>query len=108
MHTDDELEPRDSHVEYVGPLSHHIVVVDGWRVPFLTANLPRGGRVYLSLDSRFGLELTVAEAEQVVPFLAHCIAVALGYTCHPGFDGLPEPVTRHPFSRVHRIDEVAK
>jgi hypothetical protein len=61
-----------------------------------------GGRIDLTLDRRFGLVLSAAEAERFVPFLAEAIAVALGYTSHPRAerDG---PNVRHPFPRMRCI-----
>lgn len=93
---DGALSP--SSVEFVGPFQHHEVVVNGFRVPFLTATPIPGGRVDLTLDSRYGLEVPVQDVERVVPFIADCIAVAMGFTCHPqeGWDG---PVPRSPFMR---------
>jgi hypothetical protein len=88
-----------SAVEFVGPFQHHDVVVEGREVPFLRAFPQDGGRVHLTLDRRLGLDLTLAEAERFVPFLADAIAIALGYTCHPGGErGDPNP--RHPFPTV--------
>jgi hypothetical protein len=86
-------------VGFPGPFSHHDVVFRGRRVPFLHAHPLDGGQVHLSLDRRFGLDLTAEEAERFVPFLAHAIAVALGYTAHPKVerDG---PNASHPFPRV--------
>lgn len=88
--------------EYVGPFSHYDVVVGGRVVPLLTATLPPGGKVHLTLDRRLGLTLTAAEAERFVPWLADVIAVAMGYTCHPGED-MGHPIERHPFPRVKGI-----
>lgn len=90
-------------VEFVGPFEHHDVVVNGWRVPYLEATPMIGGQVTLSLDHRYALDLSLADAERVVPFLAHCIAVASGYTAHPGCDGLDEPRPRHPMARTYSI-----
>jgi hypothetical protein len=89
-------------VEFIGPFRYHDVVVDGWQVPHLRATPLIGGRVHLNLDRRLGLDLSVEEAERFVPFLADCIAVAHGYTAHPGPE-LPEPVVRLPFVRMHGI-----
>jgi hypothetical protein len=77
-----EYDERPS-VEYVGPFERWSVVVDGSEVPLLDAQPLPGGRVSLTLDRRYGLNLTVADAERVVPFLAQAIAVASGYACHP-------------------------
>jgi hypothetical protein len=48
------------------------------------------------------LDLTVAEAERVVPFLADAIAIALGYTCHPRADW-DVPHQRNPFVGMREI-----
>ncbi len=97
-----ELPSPQSRVEYVGPIETNVVVVDGWRVPFLEAHSLPGGEVRLVLDRRYGLELTVAEAERVVPFLADAIAVGLGFASHPRVD--LDPVPQGPYRRVHRVD----
>lgn len=47
------------------------------RVPRLHAYTADGGRVYLVLDGRLGLELSEAEACAVVPFIADCVDAAL-------------------------------
>ena len=84
-------------VEIVGPFEQHVVVVDGRRVPYLTATPVRGGKVHLTLDDRIGLDVPVDALDQTVAFIADCIAVAAGYTCHPGEH---EPRRRHPFPQV--------
>jgi hypothetical protein len=86
-------------VEYVGPFDDWRVVVDGRRVPFLSARPVDGGKVDLTLDDRYGLLVDVETAEKVIPFLADAIAVAMGFTCHPraGWDG-PRP--RPPMPRL--------
>src|SRR4051812_40291892 len=88
--------PAASAVDFVGPFQSHEVVVNGFKVPFLTASLPPGGTVHLTLDHRYGLDLSVQDADRVVQFIADCIAVAMGYTCHPqqGWEG---PLPRSPF-----------
>lgn len=92
-----------SPVDFVGPFEHHKVVVEGWTVPLLDAQPLPGGRVTLRLDERFDLDLSIAEAERVVPFIANAIAVALGFTCHPRGD--EEPKSQPPLSprRVVKI-----
>lgn len=91
----------EQRIEYVGPFDTTHVVIDGRRVPFLTGT-HMADRVSLTLDDRFGLDLTVAQAEAVVPFIANCIAVGLGYTCHPRAD--EEPNKAHPFPRMTELD----
>lgn len=94
---------QSTSVEFVGPFEHHDVVVNGWRVPLLTAAPMNGGKVALSLDRRTSVDMTVEEAERLMPFIADCIAVALGYTAHPGCDGLDEPRRSHPMARVYAV-----
>jgi hypothetical protein len=83
-------------VEIVGPFKAHIVLVDGRRVPYLAASPNVDGSVALLLDDRFALDVSAADRDKVVEFVAHCIAVAGGYTAHPpaDWDG---PMVRHPF-----------
>jgi len=87
-------------VDFIGPFEHHDVVVNGCSVPFLTATPLNGGRVHLTLDGRFGLDLTVAEAEQIVPFIADAIAIASGYAAHPHATESPDPKPRPRFARM--------
>ena len=80
----DPLEQSvESPVEFVGPFHHHDVVVGGWSVPLLQAQPKPGGQVTLLLDRRFGIDLSVEDAQRFVPFLAEAIAVALGFNAHP-------------------------
>jgi hypothetical protein len=85
-----EFSQGDAPVEYIGPFEEHRVVVSGWEVPLLEATFSPGGMVSLTLDRRFGLDVPVADAERVVPFLANAIAIALGYAAHPR-DDMAEP-----------------
>jgi hypothetical protein len=87
-----------SDVDFIGPFEHHDVRVKGRNVPLLTATPQGEAEILVVLDGRFGVELTVAEAERFVPFVADCIAVALGYTCHPSED--EEPRRSQPFVRA--------
>lgn len=89
-------EEATSEVEFVGPFSSHVVVVRGRRVPYLEATPLNGGMVALHLDHRFSIDLSVADAERIVPFIADCIAVAMGYTGHPGVDDEPIPLPAMP------------
>lgn len=86
-----------SNVEYVGPFQRHDVVVRGRQVPLLEAHPTDDGHIHLVLDHRFGLDLTLLDAERVVPFLADVIAIAMGYTCHPDAEDDPSNWRRHPF-----------
>jgi hypothetical protein len=94
-----------SPVEFVGPFEHHEVTVNGWTVPYLTATPLPGGRVDLTLDHRYMLDLSLQEAERLVPFLANAIAIAHGYTAHPS-DDEDEPLAptkRHPMARLSSL-----
>lgn len=98
----DALEPSKSAVQFIGPFESHVVLVDGWQVPYLEADLLPGGRVHLCLDHRFGIDIEVADVERLVRFIADCIAVAAGFTAHP--EGDREPIRSVPFTRMHGID----
>jgi len=89
---------------FPGPFSQHDVVVDGWRVPLVHAQVHGEDEITLVLDNRLGLELTTSEAERVVPFVADAIAVALGYTAHPSGDG---ETSRSPHPRPKRVHAIA-
>jgi hypothetical protein len=93
-------------VRFPGPFEHHDVVVEGWRVPLLQAHPLDEGRIALVLDERLGLELSAAEAERIVPFVADAIAVALGYGAHPRGD-MPTPLERVAHPRPERVVDVA-
>ena len=92
--------------EIIGPFTGvHYVAVDGWRVPFLQAFPANGGKIHLTLDDCYGLDLAVADADRFIPWIADCIAVAMGYTCHPRADwDAPRKAT--PFWRMHAITSV--
>lgn len=92
-------------LSFPGPFEQHEVIVTGYKVPFLHAQTHDGGMLTVVLDDRFGLELSVAEAERIVPFLADCIAVALGYPSHPSVDDAARPRREnHPiYKPVHNV-----
>jgi hypothetical protein len=102
----DDLESTvhgSSGLEFVGPFESHDVVLNGRAVPYLSATPLAGGRVYLSLDRRFALELSLQEADHLVPFIAHCIAVGMGYTGFPDrAEEAPRPA--QPIPRVNSLD----
>jgi hypothetical protein len=94
-------------VSFPGPFTQHDVVVNGWKVPLVHAK-PYGDNdehVMLVLDDRIGESFTVEEAERFVPFLAHAIAIALGYTCHPdeNADELPQKQPQPRPVRMHML-----
>lgn len=88
--------------EITGPVQRRDVLVDGRKVPFLAAYPENGGIISLILDDRYGLEVTVADAEAFIPWIADAIAIALGYTCHPRPG--KEPLRSGPFPPVRVID----
>lgn len=95
-------------VSFPGPFSHHDVVVDGWKVPLVQSH-PIGEHdesVMLVLDHRIAETFSVEEAERVVPFLAHAIAIALGYTSHPNEDA-EQPLIKQPQPRPVRMHGIA-
>jgi hypothetical protein len=104
-HQHDDEMPREWRVSFPGPFQHHDVVVDGWRVPFLQAHLGGEDRVMLVLDRRLGIDLSTAEAERMMPFVADAIAVALGYGAHPRGDS-PVPLERAPYPKPERVVDV--
>jgi hypothetical protein len=87
--------------KFVGPFHSHEVVLNGHQVPYLNATPTEEG-VHLSLDARFGVDLSHDEADKIIPFLADTIAVALGYTCFP-CDEVPEPTRRIPWPPMHSL-----
>jgi hypothetical protein len=90
---------RPSSVELVGPFETHDVVVNGFKVPYLSASPMRGGMVNLVLDNRMALDVSVQDLDRVVAFIADCIAVGMGYQAHPDH-GMERPIERHPFQRM--------
>ncbi len=60
----------------------------------------------LVLDRRLGVELSTAEAERLVPFVADAIAVALGYGAHPRGD-CDRPLARAPYPRPERVVDLS-
>ena len=89
-------------VTFPGPFTHHDVVVNGWRVPFLQAHMPSEDTVTLVLDRRLAADFPIDQAEVLIPFLADAIAVAMGYGAHPNED-TPRPLDRAPYPRPERV-----
>jgi hypothetical protein len=101
----DRGAPCEPRVTFPGPITSHLVVVDGWSVPFLEANFRGEEGVQLLLDGRIGIDLGTNEAERLIPFLADAIAVALGYGAHPRGDG-PELPPKLPHRAPRRVVQV--
>ena len=106
MEAHEHFMPDPFRVNFLGPFTHHKVVVDGWEVPLVEAELQGEDRVVLTLDRRYGVALNTDEAERIVPFLAQAIAVALGFPCHPRSDTEP-PLNQLPHHRPRRVWDVA-
>jgi hypothetical protein len=99
----DTPQPSDGY-EIVGPFKRYEVHVGGRRVPFLQAFPANGGKISLLLDDRYGLDVSVADAEAFIPWIADAVAIAMGYTCHPR-PGV-EPLRAVPFPPCHSIDQL--
>jgi hypothetical protein len=101
-----ECGPADPFaVRFPGPFTYHDVVVRGWTVPLLRAHMRGEDQIRVVLDDRLGLDLSSAEAERVLPFIANAIAVALGYGAHPreNMESLPG---RTPQAAPRRVFDV--
>jgi hypothetical protein len=105
IHVHEPAEDGMFRVSFPGPFSHNDVVVNGWRVPFMTSHLVGEDRVTVVLDRRLGIELSTSEAERLLPFVADAIAVALGYGAHPDWDAA-QPLARAPYPRPERVHEI--
>jgi len=90
-----------SGLDFPGPFEWHEVVLHGHMVPFLRAT-PIDGGVHINLDGRYGLDLTAAQADEVIPFVADCIAVAMGYSCFPK-PACPDPPALTAFPKLSRL-----
>lgn len=69
-------------VEFIGPfVAEHRVVVDGRRLPHLSA-IPSedGSMISLCLDHRYIIDGTPEEVAKWAAFIANCMAVAAGYS----------------------------
>jgi hypothetical protein len=97
------MDEMSDSVQIVGPFETHAVVVNGRKVPYLTATPVVGGRVCINLDDRFSLELSLQEMEQIVPFVAHCIAVASGFSGFPDSPGA-SPLPRQVMPRMRSLE----
>ena len=98
--------PDPERVTFPGPFTHHDVVVQCCTVPFVKASLRGEDRVRLILHERKCIELSVVEAEHVLPFLSYAFAVALGYGAHPTAEMTQLP-PQLPHRSPKRISHVA-
>lgn len=79
------FEDDEQGVAFVGPfVDPYRITVDGYRVPQLTAYLTPGTEDYWTLccDERFMIGASGGEAKRWLWFVAQCMAVAAGFSCH--------------------------
>jgi hypothetical protein len=62
----------------IGPFQSHRVIVDGRRVLFLKATRERG-KISLLLDGRYCLDVSVADADAFIRWIADAIAMGCTY-----------------------------
>lgn len=76
--------PTPKLVEWiVGPFEEYRVVLEGRKIPRLTAQRHEDGRVTLILDGRFGLDCANNEiAYSTADFVATALAIGQGYPCY--------------------------
>src|SRR5256885_859967 len=88
-------------VEIVGPFQERRLVIDGWRVPLMTALENDGGTFELIIDHRMALHVDAQHFERVARFVADVIGTCWGYGAHPRADewyadaGLDSPYAEH-------------
>lgn len=75
-----------TNAEIVGPFKEYRLVVNGWRVPLMSAQELDGGRVTLTFDNRQAIEVDAGDFEGIASFMADVIAGCLGYMHHPYSD----------------------
>lgn len=74
---------------FIGPFEQNYVVIEGHVIPHLTGGQREDGSVYLTLDSRFGVDIPAECAYPIVHFIADCIGVAAGFSCFDGENKRP-------------------
>lgn len=108
-------------VEIVGPFQDRRLVIDGWRVPLMSAIEHDGGTFDLMVDNRIAVGLDSEHFERVARFVADVIGTCFGYGAHPmsdewyadaglenRFDNPAEAFRRvpHPTLAPHRVTEI--
>ena len=96
----------EDRVDFIGPFKHYDVVVEGRAVPHLSAMPQKDGVVTLLLDRRFAVDIPSDDVDRLVPFIADCIAVAMGYSSHQRRTQT-QPVERPTFPTMTRVDSVS-
>jgi hypothetical protein len=80
-----EGTPSKNGIEIHGPfVSEYRVTIDGYDVPYINARPLDDGRLYVTVDGRFGMDMPVSreEFDRWVHILANAMAVAAGYSAH--------------------------
>lgn len=79
-------------VQFHGPFREpYRVTVENYRVPHLEAFSSGDSGWFIVLDERFGIDASDDEARRWLPFVAHCMAVAAGYSSHGAQSGRDNP-----------------
>ena len=71
--------------QIIGPFDTYRVSSDGYEIPHIEVRPLSGandGSMNVILDGRFCVWTAEEEAKKWLPFLAHAMAVAAGFTCH--------------------------
>lgn len=97
----------------IGPLTRHVLVVDGYSVPCAEAWENDGGTVTFLMDGRMAWTVPAGAFEDVAALIATAYALGLGLPCSPGEDRAPTirrqlesiPAMMRP-SLVHEITSV--
>lgn len=88
-HSEPEREPED--LSFLGPgHPNYDVIVRGRRVPMLHARMGDGGRVLVVFDQRLAVDLSVAEAEKVIPWVADVMENVMDPRCGRTFNRMVE------------------
>lgn len=69
-----------SSVEFIGPFQETwAVIVEGYKIPRLSAIVMKSGNILITLDERFMVEATPEEAEKWLWIVANALAIGEGY-----------------------------
>ena len=64
----------------IGPFEYYKVVIEGRAIPKLTGRRQSDGKVFLTVDGRFGTAVDEDRAYDVAWLLAHALAIGAGYS----------------------------
>lgn len=76
--------------EYHGPFQriYYKITIDGFKVPYITATKLQNGSWSLLLDERFEIEVSEAEIDRWMWWIANAMAISAGYSSF-GENGIP-------------------